>query len=89
MNETRTLTWDDIIANLQKSLDTCKDENGNEDPAKFAAFKSQMLEHLDKVEKDEKPDAYLTKQCHINDYASWDDEVFNLWGFNSPPLCGG
>jgi hypothetical protein len=77
MNETKDLTWDDVIANFQKLANACKDENGNEDPAKFAAFKKQILEHLDKVEEAEKPDACFTKQYHINDYASWDDEVFN------------
>jgi hypothetical protein len=73
----RVKTWDDIVSNLQKSIDACKDENGNENTEKFACLKNQMLKHLDKVEEDEKANGSFTKQYRIFNYAKWDDEVFN------------
>jgi hypothetical protein len=86
-----SITWDDIIANFQKTLNDRKNTNGNDDSEKLAEFKRQIIGHLDNLDKKEKKSkkakkssvkkqpvdvSYASETFHIDDYMIWDDEVF-------------
>lgn len=89
--EKASVTWDDIINNLQKAVNACKDADGNDNPEKLTEFKERLVGHLDNLDKKEKKSkkakkagikkqaknvSYIFETYHIDDYMLWDDEVF-------------